>query len=584
MRAGWEKLLCMKQDNDNDSKRKKARRLYFTGMEVAEIAVTLGVSEFTVYSWRRRDGWDGENRASGLPERLTARMNMLIEKPDKSGKDFKEIDLLGRQIARLERGSAGNKKAKNGKARPGKNAFTEEQHSALREAILSSLYPHQRQWWEVRHQRNRAILKSRQIGASWYFAREALLDLLDTGVDKIFLSASRMQAHQFKRFMQDAAREVDVELKGGDIITFANGGRAVFLGTAVATAQSYTGDLFFDEFFHVKNFTELRKVASGNAVQAGLRRTYFSTPTGEDHEAYAFWSGDLFNVGRNSGSAVNIDVSHSALKTGRLCEDYVWRQIVTIEDAIEQGFDRICMEDLQREYNPDEIANLFMCQFVRRGEVAFPFDALARCAVDGYQPDVWPDWRPFADRPLGERPVWVGYDPCGGGGNGDSASLVVVAAPLVEGGKFRVVERQQYRGLEFEEQAERIRLVTLRYNVQFIGIDGTGIGESVWQLTRKFFPSALLLNYSPALKRTLVMKAQMLIRAGRLEWDASFTDIRDAFLAVRKKVTPAGFITYETARKRGVSHGDGAWAVMNAVYHEPMGSESGTATGDWWEF
>lgn len=577
----------MKQDNDNDSKRKKARRLYFTGMEIAEIATMLGVSEFTVYSWRRRDGWNDGYRASGLPERLTARMNMLIEKPDKSGKDFKEIDLLGRQIARFGKEAGRTDKTQKGdrkKRKSAKNSFTEEQHAALRESILTALYPHQRQWWDERHQRNRAILKSRQIGASWYFAREALLDVLDTGVNKIFLSASRMQAHQFKRFMQDAAREVDVDLKGGDIITFANGGRAIFLGNSVATAQSYTGDLFFDEFFHVKNFLELRKVASGNAVQAGLRRTYFSTPTGEDHEAYTFWSGDLFNVGRSNGKAVNIDTSHGALKDGRLCEDNVWRQIVTLEDAIGRGFDRISLADVQGEYNPDEIANLFMCQFVRRGESAFSFDALVRCAVDGYQPDVWPDWRPFAARPLGERPVWLGYDPCGDSGNGDSASLAVVAAPLVTGGKFRVVERQYYRGLEFEAQAERIRQVMQRYNVQFIGIDGTGIGGSVWQLTRKFFPAALLLNYTPALKRALVMKAQMLIRAGRLEWDASFTDIRDAFLAVRKKVTPAGFITYETARKRGVSHGDGAWAVMNAVYHEPMGSESGMVAGDYWEF
>ncbi|ENB2551066.1 terminase family protein, partial [Salmonella enterica subsp. enterica] len=59
-----------------------------------------------------------------------------------------------------------------------KNHFTEEQIIALREKIMGSLAWHQRGWYEQRHHRNRMILKSRQIGATWYFAREALLDAL----------------------------------------------------------------------------------------------------------------------------------------------------------------------------------------------------------------------------------------------------------------------------------------------------------------------------------------------------------------------------------------------------------------------
>lgn len=64
------------------------------------------------------------------------------------------------------------------------------------------------------------ILKSRQIGATWYFAQEALLMALRDDVaqpyqrNQIFLSASRRQAFQFKSIIQKAAAEVDVELKG----------------------------------------------------------------------------------------------------------------------------------------------------------------------------------------------------------------------------------------------------------------------------------------------------------------------------------------------------------------------------------
>ncbi len=47
--------------------------------------------------------------------------------------------------------------------------------------------------------------------------------------------------------------------------------------------------------------------------------------------------------------------------------------------------------------------------------------------------DVWNDYIPFALRPLGDRPVWIGYDPSH---TGDSAGCVVVAPPLVEGGNL----------------------------------------------------------------------------------------------------------------------------------------------------
>lgn len=66
--------------------------------------------------------------------------------------------------------------------------------------------------------------------------------------NQIFLSASRRQAYQFRSFIRSAAAEVDVELKGGDMIQLFNGAELHFLGTSAATAQSYTGNLYFDEF------------------------------------------------------------------------------------------------------------------------------------------------------------------------------------------------------------------------------------------------------------------------------------------------------------------------------------------------
>ncbi|ELE1299807.1 hypothetical protein RC649_005206, partial [Salmonella enterica] len=45
-----------------------------------------------------------------------------------------------------------------------------------------------------------------------------------------------------------------------------------------------------------------------------------------------------------------------------------------------------------------------------------------------------------------------------------------------------------------------------------------------------------------------------------------------------------GFITYDTDRSRGVSHGDLAWANMLAVINEPLGDEDGAVRSFVMEF
>lgn len=85
--------------------------------------------------------------------------------------------------------------------------------------------------------RTRMILKSRQIGATFYFAREALIDALLTGRNQIFLSASKAQAHQFKNYMQAFVQEALGRQLTGDPIVLANGAELHFLGTNYRTAQ-----------------------------------------------------------------------------------------------------------------------------------------------------------------------------------------------------------------------------------------------------------------------------------------------------------------------------------------------------------
>lgn len=269
--------------------RRIARSLYWQGWRISSIAEHLGEKRTTVQSWKDRDEWDKAPSIERVESSLEARLIQLIGKDVKTGGDYKEIDLLGRQIERLARvrryeAPGGNEVDLNPKLanrnagpkkKPVRNEFSEEQRSQLLEAFHDSLFEYQKVWYRNGHQRTRMILKSRQIGATWYFAREALADALETGRNQIFLSASKAQAHVFKQYIIQFARDAaGVELSG-DPIVLANGAHLYFLGTNARTAQGYHGNFYFDEFFWTHKFQELNKVASGMALHKQWRKTYF---------------------------------------------------------------------------------------------------------------------------------------------------------------------------------------------------------------------------------------------------------------------------------------------------------------------
>ncbi|MCZ9245782.1 hypothetical protein OM180_22985, partial [Escherichia albertii] len=80
---------------------------------------------------------------------------------------------------------------------------------------------------------------------------------------------------------------------------------------------------------------------------------------------------------------------------------------------------------------------------------------------------------------------------------------------------------------------------------------------------------AIPYTFTLSSKRSLVLKMLQIMRAGRWEYDRAERELVAAFNAVRKVKTAGGFITYETDRARGISHGDLAWATMLAVINEP---------------
>ncbi len=573
---------------------RQARSLYWRGWGVTQIADELGLKRPTVEAWKQRRKWDEAPSLSKIEDALECRLNTLIAKDAKTGGDFKEIDLLMRAVvagARVRRFEApgghegdlnekvANRNAGERKGPKPKNHFTTEQVEQLEQLFHDELFGYQDDWWGAKDQRTRMILKSRQIGATWYFAREALLDALRGGGNQIFLSASKNQAHIFRNYIVQFAARVGIKLQGDPIVLTADtipqgepAAELIFLGTNARTAQGYHGNFYFDEFFWTYGFEELNKVASAMAMHKRWRRTYFSTPSTIAHQAHPYWTGERRNRRVKKADRIEIDVSHARLQAGVLCEDQIWRQIVTIEDAAARGCDLFNIDELRIEYAPDEFANLLMCGFVDDSLSAFKFNELQRCGVDAMVD--WPDVDMLAKRPVGNREVWAGYDPQESV-DGDNAALVIALPPEGPAGKFRLLERHQIKG-DFQAQAEFVKARLARYNCTYLGIDKKGVGAAVYQLLRDAkVRGVVAIEYSLEVKTGLVMKAQHSFARQRIEYDRGWIDLQSAFLSIKKALTQSGkSVTFKASRSESVGHADLAWAAMHIFINEPLDGQA----------
>jgi len=418
-------------------------------------------------------------------------------------------------------------------------------------------------------QQIRNILKSRQIGATWYFAIEAFENAVMTGDPQIFLSASKAQAEVFRSYIVNIAEQYFGVTLTGNPIRLSNGAELRFLSTNKNTAQSYSGHLYCDEYFWVPNFARLNEVASAMATHDHWRTTYFSTPSAKTHQAYPFWTGEEWKRGDKKREKVTFPAFDEMRDGGRLCPDGQWRYIITMEDAIKGGFNLASIEKLRNRYNRDTFNMLYMCVFVDSKDSVFKFSDLEVCGVDVTE---WQDHDVNAARPFGNREVWGGFDPAR---SGDTSTFAIVAPPLYAVEKFRVLCVFHWKGMNFAYQAAQIKKLFGQYNMTYIGVDVTGIGRGVFELIEHFaLREAVAIHYGMETKTRLVLKMIDVISAKRLEWNKDNREIPASFLSIRHTSTASGnAMTFKADRTVETGHADAFWAIAHAVINEPINFE-----------
>ncbi|WP_367115916.1 terminase family protein [Candidatus Symbiopectobacterium sp. PLON1] len=200
----------------------------------------------------------------------------------------------------------------------------------------------------------RNILKSRQIGATFYFAREALIDALTTGRNQIFYAPTPELTQVARAHMQAAAWQVGVNLSTNDAgHVLLHDAQISFLGEENHCA-AYSGNVYVDEFPWFKNPRTAFLIAKSMSMHKQYRWTLYGS-TSYNYLAFQVWRGDfqrrthplpaLFMPGSSFGS------------------DGVWRQSLTLEQAIAHGCLLHDLDDIKRECTPEEYRVLFGCDW-----------------------------------------------------------------------------------------------------------------------------------------------------------------------------------------------------------------------------
>ena len=567
--------------------KRAAYTLYLKRYTPKEIAKTLNLPNARiVYYWAEKHDWASMLKEEAVEDAIERRLALLIERDKKNQLELDEISRLVDHQCKLIRAKQkfattsqveegikpqpqNNESIKNKKQKKSrKNDVSHLTKGDFDRVANEILYKHQLYVREnLGKHRRRFILKSRQIGFTFYFAFEAFEDAVLTGNNQIFVSSSKPQARVFAMYIKSIAEHFfGVQLKGGDLITLSNHANLILCANNVSTAQSYSGNVYFDEVFWMSKFADLYTVASGMATQKKYRETLFSTTSTKLHPAYKKWTGAEWKEGNPKRKAAEFPDDETLRMNGTVCPDNWWRLLITLQDAIDLGFDLVDIEDIRESKSSEAFNILYCCKFANSGKSVFDFEKLQKCVTDSA---LWQDFDPMADRPFGNREVWAGFDPSR---TRDNASFAIVAPPIHELEKFRILEIYQWRGLNFKHMATKIKEIMAKYRITYIGVDITGIGYGVYEHLQTFaIRETVPIHYDVRTKNQLVLKMIDVVESGRIEWGEELNELNASFLSIEQVATPkSNLITYAASRSESTGHADEFFAIAHAVYREPL--------------
>lgn len=503
--------------------RRKARRMYLTGMSAEEVAEKLGINPDTIYRWKREERWDEEiddESIEGLRKRIRAIIETAEEEGGLTDAQARKIEKLTKALERLERMQG--RKAKGRRRRKQVPGLSIEVVGDIKTKILEMFYPYQREF-VMDNSRFRIVLKSRQIGFSFTIAAEAILGALERKEDQIVVSASRAQSGIVRRYVLRHLEKLGIEyLEDKDALILPGGKRIYFLPCNPRTVQGYSGDVYLDEFAWHLRPGEMWMAVVPSVTVGKKRLTVLSTPYTEY---------DRF------GEVFTNEEQYPRFKRYRL----------TIYDAVRQGLP-VDIEELRSLFDEVTWRQAYECEFFT-DETALLTVAEVRDAFD--------------DGALGPIQDW-GY---GGMDIGRYKDLTAIV--LVEEDKERVVWLRYMKtllGKAFREQKEFVSGLFESYRIKKFSVDATGLGLNLAEdLQRMYGGKVEKVWFTRERKEEMALGVKRLFEERRIR----IPNDRDLVMqlhAIKRKATATGF-SYDADRNERVKHADLFWALALAVKH-----------------
>src|SRR5690242_713878 len=471
------------------------------------------------------------------------------------------------------------------------------------------LLPYQRRWVEDRASL-KMVVKARQIGYSFAATLQALLRCLERKTTWIFLSKGERQSKLLMEKVQEHIQSCGIVAQAFESSFFEgasqkqlevrlpNGSVIYGLPSNPDTARGYSGNVTLDEFaFHA----DAAKIYSAlfPTITRGYSLEVISTPNGQQGKFYEL--AKAAGLEHQGLGKEGVFTNPKSLKPNPLSWSSHWCDVY---EAVRQGL-KINIELLRAGCDDEStFQQEFCCQFVSTAENFFPPELIAACvsaeaSTQGLGIRHWGSGeegvstnpQPLIPNPYINSEFFLGIDigrhhdrtvfwldevtaraghpepgvarrgALGAPAGGQSPPLQNPAddRPSITR-MVRTLDRAPFaeqlecaRGLLRMERADGSPLV------RRAAIDATGIGAMLAEtLAEEFGPRVEPVTFTAAVKENLAYRTRR-----RMEKQLSLLpdtrEVRRAFSAVKRVVTPSGNLRFDAVRT-AAGHADEFWA------------------------
>lgn len=398
----------------------------------------------------------------------------------------------------------------------------------IREALPKFKFRDYQKSWLTDNSRFRIALKSRQIGFSYVFAAEGLLNALLNNKNQLFASASQDQSEIMISYASEFCEMLGIKPfnQSTNIIELPNGTYLKALPKNYRTIQGFTGDVYFDEFAWNTDDKKIWRVLIPSITAVGGKVSVASTPYAKRGRFYDLWT----NNKHYSKHKISIyDAVQAGLDTkGKTPEQFVNELKIALDD-------------------PEFFPSAYECMFIDDSDSYVPFSLIEPLQI--LDPD----------EKHGQC-LWLGID------IGRKKHITSITAI----GENETSKNKQVRFIinlkntSYDDQLACILNLFRNHYIYKAFFDRTGLGDNLYESVKKRHPSKCYgIHFNMNNKEQMAKNLKMMLEREQLEL-LKDREAASHYASIKRIAAEKGF-RYDTEND-AEHHGDMFWSLGLGLY------------------